>query len=85
MNIPEQDLKILQEHLDKLAEHFDSVRIMVTRCEAGELGATIAINLGNGNVYASLQQAREWLIENDHRTRLKAEADFEENDFEETE
>jgi hypothetical protein len=74
--------RILAQHVAQLLEHFDSVRIFVTRQVPGEGHAnTAAANDGGGNWYASLGQVREWLIQQDHRARVYIEgADASESD-----
>jgi hypothetical protein len=49
---------IAQRAADQLGEHFDSVRVFVTK-QDGE--NTIAFNPGCGNHYASLGHVSEWL------------------------
>ena len=68
MNIPDSDidLKRIQDALDTLGEHFDSVLILATRHE--EAG-TINIELGTGNVFARLGQVREYLIKQKFHTK----------------
>lgn len=50
--------KIAQQAVDQLGEHFDSVRVFVTK-QDGE--NTLAFNPGCGNHYASLGHVSEWL------------------------
>lgn len=53
--------KIVDDAASKLGEHFQSVRIFVTRnSEDGEPN-TIAIDSGGGNFYAQIGQVRAWL------------------------
>ncbi len=52
---------MVEHHASQLAEHFDSVRIFVTRnTEDGEQN-TVAVDSGRGNFYAQLGQIHEWL------------------------
>lgn len=65
----EEDLKLLRQHVDQLAEQFDSVQIFVTRHEQGQLDGTISSTVGSGNWYARFGNVREWLIQEDQRAR----------------
>ena len=66
--------RILGRHVAQLLEHFDSVRLFVTRLEPGETRPTvISASDGGGNFYAALGQVREWLIQQDHRARIEIE------------
>ena len=58
--IPEQEQKLVDDTVAKLSEHFDSVRIFVTRHEGNESN-TASYETGGGNFYAQLGQIREWL------------------------
>lgn len=51
--------------VDQLGEHFDSVRVFVTK-QDGE--ATLAFNPGCGNHYASLGHVSEWVQADKART-----------------
>jgi len=60
MKITESDQKTVDDLREKLLEHFDSVRIFVTRHD-GETATTQSYESGGGNFYAQLGQVREWL------------------------
>jgi hypothetical protein len=66
----EIETKLMDDALQGLGEHFDSVQIFVTRHEAGEKGGTLAVKRGCGNIYARYGQIREWLIEQDEGVRV---------------
>lgn len=66
--IPESDQEIVDECRDRMLEHFDSVRIFVTR-HSGESANTAAYETGGGNFYAQLGQVREWLAIQDQYQR----------------
>lgn len=53
------DLEIVKKHVAQLAEHFDTVRIFVTRHE-GDKESTQAVTSGRGNIYAQQGQIFEW-------------------------
>ena len=61
----------LQEAVEKLGEHFDSVVIICTRHEATEGGTSIEV-AGAGNVYARIGSVRDWLLKKDEETRVLA-------------
>jgi hypothetical protein len=76
--LPEEhpDWKRIDEALDTLAEHFDSVHLFCTKYESASEGddgesGTIAMSAGRGNIYARIGLIREWLIRQDERGRLK--------------
>lgn len=72
MNISEPDKKIVDEVKSKLLEHFDSVRIFVTRHD-GNAEETEAYTVGGGNFYAQLGQAHEWISIQDQYQRSHAD------------
>lgn len=49
---------LVEKATDGLGEHFDSVRIFVTKHEDG---STLALTRGNGNNYAQIGQVSEWI------------------------
>lgn len=61
----EQALSLVVKAVNELGEHFDSVRIFVTR-QSGD--STHALTRGGGNHYASLGQISEWLDADKART-----------------
>ena len=65
------DMKIVEDHCSKLAEHFDSDQVFVTRHEAGEKDGTININWGNGNWFARYGQVLEWCVRRNEDTRCE--------------
>lgn len=52
--------KLVDECSAKLLEHFDSVRIFVSKHDGGETN-TASYEAGGGNFYAQLGQVAEWL------------------------
>jgi hypothetical protein len=73
---------LLDRHVAALAEHFDSVVIIVTSHGEGritEMGAR-----GGGNVYAQLGSARDWIARQDAiNRRHAAETYLREDDYDE--
>jgi hypothetical protein len=63
--------KVLDGHAIQLYEHFDSVRIIVTKFRP-DSDDTICGGSGAGDFYAQLGAARDWLATNDSRTRHEA-------------
>ena len=63
----EYDMDILQSHVNRLMEHFDSVQILVTRLKHD--GSTMSGACGAGDVYARIGKTRDWLVREDERTR----------------
>lgn len=60
--------QILEEMVEKLGEHFDTVRIFATTAENAEAAA---YTTGTGNFYAQMGQIREWLIMQEERAKVK--------------
>lgn len=69
------NLAIVQEHVDKLGEHFDTVQIYVTRYESHKEGGTVNINLGTGNWFTRFGQVKEWAVRVDEDTRVNRRKD----------
>jgi hypothetical protein len=57
--IPEHVVKLVDRVRDELMEHFDAVRIFVSRHEV-EDDKTGTYTTGKGNFYAQLGQVDEW-------------------------
>ena len=55
------NVKRVQDALDQLGEHFDTVMIFVTLHSGNDVG-TIAISRGSGNWYARYGQVQEWIV-----------------------
>lgn len=69
MDNKDADIERVQKVVDELIEHFDSVQILVTRVETGELNGTVTLSLGAGNWYARYGQVKDWMIKIDERSR----------------
>ncbi len=69
MTETEQAEAMVREHVIKLGEHFESVRIFVTRAKPESPSDTQAIDSGTGNFYAQLGQISEWLSIQDQYQR----------------
>lgn len=65
----DRELEIIQQHVDALGEHFETVQIFVTRHDAAIEEGTISATLGSGNWLARYGQVREWIIKSDERAR----------------
>lgn len=59
MKLSVEQQKSVDEVVDKLSEHFDSVRTFVTQHD-GPHDETYSYENGAGNFYAQLGQVREW-------------------------
>jgi len=62
------DRQLVDRHAYELAEHFDSVRIFVTRHHGGKED-TASYSTGRGNFYASLGLVHEWVAMQDQIQR----------------
>lgn len=60
---------LIQACVDKLSEHFDSVRIFVTCPTEDGKADTAAMDSGSGNFYAQYGQITEWLCIQDQYQR----------------
>lgn len=60
--------KLVQQKESELAEHFESVQIMVTR-HVGEEENTFSLEVGRGNFYTRLGHVHEWLSMQDQFQR----------------
>jgi hypothetical protein len=58
--VKDQDIKLLDDSIDRLMEHFDTVHIFVTRQESANQ-RTVRVDLGKGNWYAKYGQIDLWL------------------------
>lgn len=65
----DEDMERLKLKCSELMEHFDSVRIFVTRHSSAEDG-TINCSWGEGNWFASYGQISDWLTRQEERTRI---------------
>ena len=63
--------KLVEEAVDRLAEHFDSVRIIATK-DDGPGGTSRHITRGAGSYYAQIGSVRNWLISEDAYTAERA-------------
>lgn len=82
MNEPKQksdDLKLIEEHLAALSEHFDGVQIFATRHEQGQHDGTVNIQIGCGNWYARYGHIKAWTIRQDEMLRVELREEREED------
>lgn len=68
-NSRENDMALVQQHVDALGEHFDTVQIFCTRHMPAELDGTVCVNRGSGNWQARFGQVSEWVIYEHERIR----------------
>ena len=71
-NQRDTDMALVQQHVDQLMDHFDSVQVFVTRHMPAEHDGTVSINLGAGNWFTRRGQTREWVLVEDERARMPA-------------
>ena len=64
----EQRLKVVDRAVSQLMEHFDSVRIFVTKHD-NQTGMTGSTSRGNGNFYSQFGQVTEWMSSQDEMER----------------
>lgn len=72
--------KLIEDHVSKIAEHCDSVRIFVTRQGDGMASNTEAISEGRGNVYSQFGQIREWMLMREEESREHARQVYNDDD-----
>lgn len=70
MNVPEEndELTLIQRHIDALMEHFDTVQIFVSKHDSID-NKTGFITKGAGNSYARYGQIKQWVIEDEEAAR----------------
>ena len=66
--ISPSETNLVEDCKSKLLEHFDTVRIFVTR-HSGERDNTATYDSGGGNIYAQLGQIHEWMAIQDQFQR----------------
>jgi hypothetical protein len=65
------EVAIVQRHVEQLAEHFDTVQILVTRLDWEEdRGSTVNIARGTGNWFARYGQMKTFTIREEERERM---------------
>lgn len=69
----DEDLKIIQRHVDALREHFDTVQIFTTRHTGAE---TFQMVSGDGNWLARRGQIRDWTLRQDESVRKEVHDDY---------
>jgi len=73
--------KMLDDVLDRLGEHFDSVQIIATKCERG----TKHYHRGTGDFYARRGAVDKWLrddsVEDETYTKLRLYRDNDRDDW----
>jgi hypothetical protein len=79
MNIEQsaRDIEMVEKALETLSEHFDCVMIFVNRHESD---GTEHLSAGRGNFYARVGQIREWLVQEEHKSRLEIECSIMEDE-----
>lgn len=71
MSAKDEDLQRVQDAVDVLIEHFDSVQILATKHEPEIEDGTVHVSLGAGNWYARYGQAKEWLLRCDETAKQR--------------
>jgi hypothetical protein len=66
----DDDLSRVQDALNTLSEHFDSVHIFATRHEPEIEDGTVSVNRGVGNWFARFGQISEWMVKQDESSRI---------------
>lgn len=69
------ETKLVDDAINTLSEHFDSVQLFVSS-HRGEDG-TARIDKGRGNWFTRFGQVHEWIERQQEITRLKARKDYE--------
>lgn len=72
MSDQDPDLTRVTQHVDALADHFDTVQIFVSRHEAGAKDGTVNVALGAGNWFARYGQTKEWIVRREEDSRCMA-------------
>lgn len=74
-DMSERDMARVDQALDLLREHFDTIQIFVSRNESGELDGTVTVHKGVGNWFARFGQVRAWMIKEEQSLRLEVKPD----------
>lgn len=74
-----EELERIDSLVRNLGEHWNSVLVLCSKVSDDGDGATDHIARGSGNVFARVQQAREYIIHQDEITRLLAQEKFKES------
>lgn len=67
----EKDLALINDALNTLIEHFDSVQIFVSRHEEAVSNGTITLQNGRGNWFTRYGQIKQWIIRSDESARIE--------------
>ena len=78
----DHDMKVVNDALAKLGEHFDSVQIFANRQEVeGQEQSMVNIYSGCGNWFARFGQVQHWLVTENERTKTRVRNEiFDEED-----
>lgn len=66
----ELDKAVVNDAIQKLSEHFDTVQVFTTRYEPNNEGNTIGLQMGQGNWYARFGHIKEWVSKQDEYVRV---------------
>lgn len=69
--IREHDIKLVDDSLKTLSEHFDSVRIFVTRHENDDTG-TMNLCKGSGNWFTAYGHIKKWIAIEEEAFRIES-------------
>ena len=71
------DIKLVEQSMNVLREHFDTVQIFVSRKdEDGTVNAT----QGVGNWFACYGQVKDWIHRSEENTRIEARKNYDEDE-----
>ncbi len=73
----QRDVEMIEAALGVLSEYFDCVTIFANRHEGD---GTEHLAAGRGNFYARIGQVKEWLIQEEHKSRLEVECSIMEDE-----
>lgn len=68
INDQEHIEKLIQDFIDKVSEHVDSVRVFVTHPANNGNGDSVSFSQGGGNLFAQQGQIRAWVLRQDQYT-----------------
>lgn len=73
----ENDIQLLEQAIQLIGEHFDTVHIFVTRHEPEIEDGTVHCQKGTGNWFARYGSIKEWVIREEHLMKMR---DIDDND-----
>ena len=72
------EMKLVDNHVNQLLEHFDTVQIFASRHAPTTHDGTVRMHSGAGNWFARYGQVRDWIVMQEERMRIVVRKEAEE-------